>query len=335
MPCFNIDQLRDAKNIFNERYEGLKNIFDIPDWKKLKKDEIIKNCKSMLEMIKMADHIIKNDEIKKPKKTFAEITKTGYKRNETQVIIMNPEESEKVENFNDNMKKISNVLQCTQTNKIKKASNGKVIIEFPNSENAQKAEKLINASDDIKYKAYVPDKLKAKMIIKNVYKDTLDNEIISSILNKNPSIKDLVDEENKIEFVFSKSTSEHFKSVIIKVDPKVRKCIYENRCKIYIGLQMCNVSDHFHVIQCFHCQRFGHKAHNCFSKDKSPTCLYCSEKHKSKDCPTKMNKSSHKCINCINKKLSNSDHTTNSKLCPEIKFQIQRVRDITCLESKN
>ena len=48
------------------------------------------------------------------------------------------------------------------------------------------------------------------------------------------------------------------------------------------------------VMQCFHCQSFGHSAKNCRSKQK---CLLCGESHFRKGCPNKEARKP-KCANC-------------------------------------
>lgn len=60
-------------------------------------------------------------------------------------------------------------------------------------------------------------------------------------------------------------------------------------------------------LQCFKCQRFGHTATGCHSKER---CLYCGEGHHLKDC-TKQTK---KCANC-----GSTDHLANYGGCPYLK----------------
>lgn len=55
---------------------------------------------------------------------------------------------------------------------------------------------------------------------------------------------------------------------------------------------------------------------NCKSKDKNSKCLYCTEDHKSRECPNKTNKELHKCANC------NENHASNDRKCNKF---IQRL----------
>ena len=95
---------------------------------------------------------------------------------------------------------------------------------------------------------------------------------------------------------------------------------------------MC-IRDSFHILQCYNCQSFGHNSKSC-NKIDEPTCLYCSGKHKSKGCTKKNNRDEHKCSNCTKKNFSNK-HTSNSKKCPLLLKQLEKVINMTSLNPKN
>ena len=85
------------------------------------------------------------------------------------------------------------------------------------------------------------------------------------------------------------------------------------------------VYERYHLIQCYQCQGFGHKkgSSNCKLKGTDENiCLYCAEKHSSKNCPTKTKKDKiYKCYNCsISKDSTISEgcigHTTTFYTCP-------------------
>ena len=63
------------------------------------------------------------------------------------------------------------------------------------------------------------------------------------------------------------------------------------------------------ILQCFKCQRFGHKALNCTKKEK---CVVCGEAHSHKNCPNK-EKRKPKCANC------RGPHVANYRGCPAYK----------------
>ena len=63
------------------------------------------------------------------------------------------------------------------------------------------------------------------------------------------------------------------------------------------------------VMQCYNCQRFGHSAKTCRSKQN---CLICGENHSHKGCPSRESRKP-TCANC------NGPHVASCKGCPEYK----------------
>ena len=59
-------------------------------------------------------------------------------------------------------------------------------------------------------------------------------------------------------------------------------------------------------VQCFRCQRFGHRALECRGKER---CMICAGAHSNKDCTSRGDMGTTKCINC------GKNHTANSKEC--------------------
>ena len=128
---------------------------------------------------------------------------------------------------------------------------------------------------------------------------------------------------------------------IIKVTPDIRESIMKTK-KIFLDLESHHVNDSFHVLQCYHCQSYGHKANseNCPKKNLDPTCLYCAESHKSVNCRNKKDKSKQKCRNCLNSKTNSikeeaDNHNSNSKNCPSYLKEVELVKLKTCFDSKN
>ena len=189
---------------------------------------------------------------------------------------------------------------------IQDVNNGKSTIICAANENAIKA---INQFKVNKIKANYKESRLPRMIIKNVSIDVGDKEIYDNIKGKN----DLKAES--IEIVTSIIKGE-YKHVIIKVDTTTRNEIIKRKNYLYIGFQKCNVEDSIHIVQCFHCQKFGHKSLNCPEKEKEPICMYCNKEHLSKECKIKNDNSQMKCRNC------GENHAANSKEC--IKY-IQKV----------
>ena len=83
------------------------------------------------------------------------------------------------------------------------------------------------------------------------------------------------------------------------------------------------IHDQIYLIQCFSCQEYGHKKESdlCKNQSGSDICLYCSEKHTSKQCPVKKDSNKWKCANCFKSKnlshsLNSNGHTSTSNVCP-------------------
>ena len=74
------------------------------------------------------------------------------------------------------------------------------------------------------------------------------------------------------------------------------------------------VTDHFHILQRYKCQGFGHKSNSklCpMAKSEDSICLYCSNKHTSHVCPCKKDTNEFYCYNC--KKSKSNDIKNQAK----------------------
>ena len=88
---------------------------------------------------------------------------------------------------------------------------------------------------------------------------------------------------------------------VIQVSPAIRESIRQNGDYVHLDLGSHHVKDRIHVIQCYHCQEFGHMVGKvyCKSKDKDPVCFYCAGNHSSKDCKSRKERKVNK-IRCHN-----------------------------------
>nr|CAH7762177.1 unnamed protein product [Callosobruchus chinensis] len=165
---------------------------------------------------------------------------------------------------------------------------------------------LINCSNEESL-----DKLKSAVEAKfsNKYKITSP-----SLLNLNNTF--LEDCDIKVIGVIKLKYSLNF---IIEVDPDVRKQIIS--CGyLFTSWKKCVVSDHFSVVRCFKCSRFGHAKKDCKNKT---VCSLCSNEHEDKACDSNIKK----CGNCFsyNNYMMNQtrtykpfpvDHAASDRLCP-------------------
>ena len=104
------------------------------------------------------------------------------------------------------------------------------------------------------------------------------------------------------------------------------------------------VKDQLHLVQCFECQKFGHKNGSTYSNiGEMNVCLYCSGDHRSKVCKVKIDQTKHKCSNGSASEVpvvraKANGHITISKECPvvqqEIKSRINRTAERTVYQIK-
>ena len=157
-----------------------------------------------------------------------------------------------------------------------------------------------------------------KLKIFNV--DTEDKDQLKEcILDKNPEIANLLENnDSKFEIILIDSTRKY---AIAKVTPDVRTAIL-NKGRVYVGMQGLFVKDHFYPLQCYACQKFGHKqgSPECEKGNGAKTCFYCGKDHLSKDCDVKKYPERHNCANCTSSQnisyRNNAKHTATSLKCP-------------------
>ena len=102
------------------------------------------------------------------------------------------------------------------------------------------------------------------------------------------------------------------KYAVIQVSPEIRESIRNNGDRIHLSLERHVVKDRIHVIQCYHCQEYGHMSGSNYYKQNGSdaTCFFCADKHSSKDCHVTTNKAKHRCSNCL--KIRKSLHRTGA-----------------------
>ena len=157
-------------------------------------------------------------------------------------------------------------------------------------------------------------------------------------LKRNQFLQPLIDKEHMFDVVVIKEERQSY-TVIIKVSPEIREMISNHDDKLFVSLGRCGVNDRYHM-QCYHCQKLGHISTQCPDKDDGPTCMYCAESHPSKQCPSKGDKKSHKCANCLHsnseniRKNANTHNSVNSK-CPTIERECKKLAENTLTLGNN
>ena len=159
--------------------------------------------------------------------------------------------------------KINYQLKDIPVQKASITKNGRAAVVLPDGESLEKAAASLGTDFNVTVISKKEVKLLPKIKIMDVKLDQLqenseDKKVLANqIVTKNASIKALVDKGEVFEIIYHNKKEEF---VVVKVSPAIRKVIKEKSDKVHIGLTSCNVEDQFHLIQCFHCQAYGHKS---------------------------------------------------------------------------
>ena len=186
-------------------------------------------------------------------------------------------------------------------------------------------------------------KIKISGLNKDAYGKNSKQDLRSDILSKNPIINEAIERGCMLEIVFIQETEEsNYNFAVAKIDLEMMKLIERKGNFLNIHFSRCRVTKRIHVLQCYTCQKFGHKAgdEKCLHKGTNiNVCMYCSENHKASVCPNRKAKDKHQCANCLNSniesiKVKAIGHSTSSQECPIFKNELNRVLDRTIGLSK-
>ena len=227
-----------------------------------------------------------------------------------------------------------------------RVSGSTVTFKFTTKDQLNKAETVFKSQDKYKIstKSEPGKKLDPKLSIQNIPSDITNKEtLLEKLLEKNEILKCSSGKDGAVKVVFF---DDNEKSAVIRVTAAVRESIRQNRDYVHIDLREHHVTDRIHVIQCYHCQEFGHMANSmyCKAKDKDPTCFFCAGNHKSKDCRNKSdnNVNKIKCSNCAksskhSEKNSAKTHKDSDNLCPSYVRERTGIMNRTagCENAKN
>jgi hypothetical protein len=146
------------------------------------------------------------------------------------------------------------------------------------------------------------------------------------LLDKNSFLRELNEADKSLRIVFvDKKTKPADRYAVIEVSLKIREAIRRNGDKLCIDLERYHVTDRYYVIQCYHCQEYGHMADSEYCKRKGgpATCFYCAGEHTSKECSERKAKKTDKikCSNCAKSKNRDEkrlcgSHKAGDYACP-------------------
>ena len=308
--------LLDFKTYFNEKFEKLHN------------EVVLLKQKGISEKFSFTGK--SEEKVKKveEREVVAEKPKPKPRRRPVALIVEEKEEEKFTEKtWSEVVRgKVSKKLVNVPVRSNKVSINGKGVITFDSESSRKIAQELLSKD----YNVSVPEKILPKILIRHLDGFTKEDKINlqNKVLEKNEVISSFVDDGKVFEILF---INEKAMTAVAKVSPEIKNYLSKKRY-LNIDMRSHRVEAHFHVFQCFRCQKFGHKADSeqCPLKDSNDNvCLYCNEDHKSSECPFKKDKSKHKCSNCLEKGSKSHNHSSISNVCPFYLRALQAVKDNT------
>ena len=157
------------------------------------------------------------------------------------LLIIRPEPKDGAEasdaNAASSISEIEEALGEIQVTSCKKIKSGGLLMKFPSREVMNKASSAIDGhlGPDHTMKVTEPKKMLPKMTVPDISSSISDDDIIPSILRKNPSIQQLVNNGYALSLIFAR-LRDNSKTAVLKMAPEIRSEIVKNDCYIYVGL---------------------------------------------------------------------------------------------------
>ena len=212
--------------------------------------------------------------------------------------------------------------------------NGNVYVNCPDKQSRDRVSDLLGES----HAGNPVEKLQAKLPTVSILRVTADDmkkdddseftksELESDIYKQNKLVAQLIDNGSVLKVVYIKSPSRDqvFYTVAARVSPDIRILLHKLKNKIHMGLRVHSIVDRFHVLRCNNCMGLGHYADKC---EHNTVCGYCTENHKSDDCPDKRKPhTEHKCVNCRLSEFDPNGHPAFWSKCRAYKENQEKLK---------
>ena len=168
----------------------------------------------------------------------------------------------------------------------------------------QKLQQEFNKNSDLETKIVIKKRPLLKLVSLKDGRDTTN--ITDEIIDLNANIEGLTKESIKLAFL--RRAGPDRVHVIIECEPTIYQQILKQK-RVFVEYQSLTAAPYSSHKRCFKCQGFGHIASKCSLAEQVNICGYCSDNHRSKDCPNINNPQLHMCINCTkyNKAIARSE----------------------------
>ncbi|CAG9781827.1 unnamed protein product [Diatraea saccharalis] len=209
-------------------------------------------------------------------------------------------------------KKINAKQEGIKVDRLRKCKDARVIIGCEEKQQIRTKEEKLKQE-----KGFKVEKVKNKdplVILKDVFNDINDDDLLIAIKEQNKNIYQGLPEEDTVTRIkFKRSTRS---SNTIHVALQVRPALWQRMTgagHLHIDLQRVRVEDQSPVIQCTKCLEFGHGRKFCTAS--ASRCSHCGGSHLRTDCPDKEDKPP-RCCNCSHSEMQNVAHNAFSRECP-------------------
>ena len=179
---------------------------------------------------------------------------------------------------------------------------GEIKIKVTDSNTHRAITKILDAKE-ITYHTYIlPDERQLRVVIRNLPKDTLSDDIANALIDENQPVKSVVQMTRRRNGEITK-----LPLFLITLDKTAETGkIYDIKYLLRLKIKIERYKGKMGISQCHRCQGFFHSQGAC---KHAPKCVKCGDDHLTKMC-TKTRDTPAKCANC------KGDHPASYRSCP-------------------
>lgn len=138
-----------------------------------------------------------------------------------------------------------------------------------------------------------------------------------------------INENNfKVLFVRAHKKNDQKFQATVRVSNEIRSVIQHRDNKLYVGLNLCHIYDHFHIKRCNRCQGYNHYKEKCTD---DPVCGKCAGPHQTDTCQV----TDFKCFHCFANKFEHNHSTSDPKCKSYLAAQKKLEQSIGFYKKKN